>query len=198
MVFQDYALFPHLSVYNNVAFGLKELTATAKQQRILETLDIVGLSTETDKFHHELSGGQQQRVTLARALAMRPRLLLMDEPFSNLDVTLREKLSTEVRSILKECKTSALFVTHNQLEAFALADVVGVMQSGKILQWDSSYNLYHKPISPFVAGFIGEGRLLQASMENGCAVHTALGCLSGEFTQKEGESVGSTAIKKRL
>lgn len=184
MVFQDYALFPHLSVHDNVAFGLKELTATEKQQRICSTLDMVGLSTETDKFPHELSGGQQQRVALARALAMRPRLLLMDEPFSNLDVTLREKLSTEVRSILKECKTSALFVTHNQLEAFALADVVGVMQSGKILQWDSSYNLYHKPASPFVANFIGEGRFLQASMEDGCKVHTALGCLSGKFTQE--------------
>ncbi len=183
MVFQDYALFPHLSVYDNVAFGLMELTAAPKQQRIHETLDMVGLSKETDKYPHELSGGQQQRVALARALAMRPRLLLMDEPFSNLDVTLREKLSTEVRSILKECRTSALFVTHNQLEAFALADVVGVMLNGKIMQWDSSYNLYHKPASSFVANFIGEGRFLQASIKNGCKVHTALGCLSCEYSQ---------------
>ncbi len=187
MVFQDYALFPHLSVYGNVAFGLKELSLTESHKRVNETLEMVGLSAELEKYPHELSGGQQQRVALARALAIRPKLLLMDEPFSNLDVTLRERLSTEVRAILKECGTTALFVTHNQLEAFALADVVGVMKDGEILQWDSPYNLYHKPRSTFIADFIGEGRFLTASMHGECHVHTALGCLNGEFIREPQE-----------
>lgn len=178
MVFQDYALFPHLSVYENVAFGLKNLPKEARGQRVNETLTMVGLQEVDSKYPHELSGGQQQRVALARALAMRPRLLLMDEPFSNLDVSLRERLSMEVRAILKKCNTTALFVTHNQQEAFALADVIGVMDGGRLQQWDTGYNLYHKPRNTFVAGFVGEGSLLKAACLPQGGVATALGVLN--------------------
>jgi iron(III) transport system ATP-binding protein len=134
MVFQDYALFPHLSVAGNIGFGLRGTAAAPR--RIDELLAVVGLVGQGHKYPHELSGGQQQRVALARALAPRPHLLLLDEPFSNLDVELRERLSLEVRAILKETGTAAILVTHDQHEAFAVADVVGIMHAGRIEQWD--------------------------------------------------------------
>ncbi|MFN3884820.1 MAG: ABC transporter ATP-binding protein, partial [Rhodocyclaceae bacterium] len=133
MVFQDYALFPHLTVAGNIGFGLREKSALARRH-VDELLALVGLSGQGDKYPHELSGGQQQRVALARALAPRPHLLLLDEPFSNLDVELRQRLSLEVRDILKETGTAAILVTHDQHEAFAVADVVGVMHEGRIEQ----------------------------------------------------------------
>ncbi len=157
MVFQDFALFPHLSVADNVAFGVAALPRAERQARVQEMLALVGLSQAGPRAPHQLSGGQQQRVALARALAPRPRLLLLDEPFSSLDVDLRERLAQEVRGILKESGTTALLVTHDQLEAFALADVVGVMNQGHLEQWDDAYTLYHRPASRFVAGFIGHG-----------------------------------------
>lgn len=157
VVFQDYALFPHLSVVDNLAFGLRSLSAEERKSRIAKLLSLVGLTTQEKKFPHELSGGQQQRVALARALAPQPDLLLLDEPFSNLDVDLRERLATEVRDILKEIGTTAVLVTHDQHEAFAIADQIGVMQHGSIVQWDSAYNLYHRPSTRFVADFIGLG-----------------------------------------
>lgn len=157
VVFQDYALFPHLSIEDNIAFGLRKLSSGEREQRVSRLLDLVGLSVQRSKYPHELSGGQQQRVALARALAPRPDLLLMDEPFSNLDIDLRERLATEVREILKELNTTAVLVTHDQHEAFAIADQIGVMQEGQILQWDNAYNLYHRPANRFVADFIGQG-----------------------------------------
>ena len=157
VVFQDYALFPHLSVADNVGFGLHRLPAAERRERVQQLLQMTGLSSQSKKFPHELSGGQQQRVALARALAPRPRLLLLDEPFSNLDIDLRERLAGEVRDILKELGTTAVLVTHDQHEAFAIADSVGVMRAGAIVQWDSAYNLYHKPADRFVADFIGQG-----------------------------------------
>ncbi|WP_370691628.1 ABC transporter ATP-binding protein [Herminiimonas sp.] len=157
VVFQDYALFPHLSVADNLAFGLRGLSAQERQSRVAKLLSLVGLTSQEKKFPHELSGGQQQRVALARALAPQPDLLLLDEPFSNLDVDLRERLATEVRDILKETGTTAVLVTHDQHEAFAIADQIGVMQNGAIVQWDSAYNLYHRPATRFVADFIGLG-----------------------------------------
>jgi iron(III) transport system ATP-binding protein len=181
MVFQDYALFPHLSVAENVAFGVRGVAADARRLRAAATLDMVGLGQAGNKYPHELSGGQQQRVALARALATRPRLLLMDEPFSNLDVTLRERLSTEVRAILKQCGTTALFVTHNQMEAFALADVIGVMRHGVIDQWDTASHLYHTPRSRFVAGFVGEGRFIAAVRSGAATLDTALGPLAADL-----------------
>jgi iron(III) transport system ATP-binding protein len=157
MVFQDYALFPHLNIGRNVAFGIDHLPRTQRQSRVAEVLELVGLSGQESRFPHELSGGQQQRVALARALAPRPRLLLLDEPFSNLDVDLRERLAHEVRGILKAANTTALFVTHDQLEAFAVGDTIGVMNQGELHQWDNAYTLYHRPATRFVAEFIGHG-----------------------------------------
>lgn len=179
MVFQDYALFPHLTVFDNVAFGVKGMDKAQTVLRVTELLQTVGLDQVQGKYPHELSGGQQQRVALARALAPQPKLLLMDEPFSNLDVTLRERLSLEVREILKAQGTTALMVTHNQHEAFAMADVVGVMKSGVVQQWDTAYNLYHRPTNPYVANFVGEGVLLPAVVSPECEVETGLGVLSG-------------------
>jgi len=179
LVFQDYALFPHLSVANNVAFGLSALPATDRRMRVVEMLDLVGLSHEAKAYPHQLSGGQQQRVALARALAPRPRLLLLDEPFSNLDVELREKLSLEVRDILKQEAITALLVTHDQHEAFAMADVIGVMNRGVIQQWDTPYNLYHQPANRFVADFIGQGVLLPGEVLNSRQVEIELGVLEG-------------------
>jgi iron(III) transport system ATP-binding protein len=157
MVFQDYALFPHLSVAANVAFGLHHLSSAARRARVQQVLDLVGLAHAAKRAPHQLSGGQQQRVALARALAPAPRLLLLDEPFSSLDVDLRERLAQEVRAILKQAATTALFVTHDQLEAFAVGDVIGVMNQGALAQWDDAYTLYHRPATRFVADFIGHG-----------------------------------------
>jgi len=179
LVFQDYALFPHLNVEKNVAFGLSALPATDRRMRVTEMLDLVGLGHEAAAYPHQLSGGQQQRVALARALAPRPRLLLLDEPFSNLDVELREKLSLEVRDILKQEAITALLVTHDQHEAFAMADVIGVMNKGVIQQWDTPYNLYHQPANRFVADFVGQGVLLPGNVLNSRQVEIELGVLEG-------------------
>ncbi|HYC35630.1 MAG TPA: ABC transporter ATP-binding protein [Usitatibacter sp.] len=174
-VFQDYALFPHLDVAANVGFGLRGLARRERDARVRELLEAVGLPDAARKFPHELSGGQMQRVALARALAPRPQLLLLDEPFSNLDVELRERLSLEVRAILKSLGTTALLVTHDQHEAFAMADRVGVMNQGVVEQWDAPYTLYHRPATRFIADFIGEGVLIEARAEAGDAIRTPLG-----------------------
>ena len=181
MVFQDYALFPHLDVERNVGFGLTHLKAGIRHQRVSEVLSLVGLPNAGASFPHQLSGGQQQRVALARALAPSPRLLLLDEPFSNLDVDLRERLAHEVRGILKAAGATALFVTHDQLEAFAIGDRIGVMRQGKLHQWDDAYALYHRPSTRFVADFIGHGvfshaRLVQQG--DNVLVRTSLGDLT--------------------
>jgi iron(III) transport system ATP-binding protein len=183
MVFQDYALFPHLTILDNVAFGLRDMEKAKRMHRVDETLELVGLTNEGTKYPHEISGGQQQRVALARALAPKPKLLLMDEPFSNLDVTLRERLSMEVRDILNEYGTTALFVTHNQFEAFAVADKIGVMHRGEILQWDTAHNLYHRPASPQIADFVGEGTLIFGLVRSDSTIETGLGPLKG-FSSK--------------
>ena len=184
MVFQDFALFPHLNVAGNVAFGLSHLSASERDSRVGEVLDLVGLGTACKRFPHELSGGQQQRVALARALAPKPRLLLLDEPFSNLDVDLRERLAHEVRGILKAAGATALFVTHDQLEAFAIGDRIGVMHQGQLHQWEDAYALYHRPATRFVADFIGHGVFAHARIQqhgNEVVVHTAL----GDFTDMQ-------------
>jgi iron(III) transport system ATP-binding protein len=182
MVFQDYALFPHLNVAKNVAFGLTHLSAAARSRRVDEVLDLVGMGASHQRFAHELSGGQQQRVALARALAPEPRLLLLDEPFSNLDVDLRERLAHEVRAILKAAGATALFVTHDQLEAFAIGDRIGVMHEGRLHQWDDAYALYHRPATRFVADFIGHGVFVPATLvhqDGGVVARTPLGDLAG-------------------
>ena len=167
MVFQDYALFPHLTVGGNVAFGIHQLPRAEQAARVAEVLQLVGLSGSEQRYPHELSGGQQQRVALARALAPRPQLMLLDEPFSNLDVDLRERLAHEVRDILKAAGATALFVTHDQLEAFAIGDVIGVMHEGHLHQWDDAYTLYHRPATRFVADFIGHGVFAPATLVQG-------------------------------
>lgn len=191
MVFQDYALFPHLNVRDNVAFGLKGLSATDKKATVQQMIDTVGLSEMGQRFPHELSGGQQQRVALARALAPKPDLILMDEPFSNLDVDLRERVSHEVREILKQAGTTAILVTHDQQEAFALSDLIGVMDQGQLLQWDTPYNLYHEPNCQFVADFIGQGVFLRGKLASPDSVDTEIGTLKGNraYTWKTGTSV---------
>ena len=178
MVFQDYALFPHLSIADNVAFGIAALPKAERRARTLEMLELVGLAHAASRAPHQLSGGQQQRVALARALAPRPRLLLLDEPFSSLDVDLRERLAQEVREILKSSGTTALLVTHDQLEAFAVGDLIGVMNKGQLEQWDDAYSLYHRPASRFVAQFIGHGVFAPAQIvacAHGPCVHTPVG-----------------------
>ena len=164
MVFQDYALFPHLSIGRNVAFGIQHLPRAERVARVTEVLALVDLAGSENRFPHELSGGQQQRVALARALAPRPQLMLLDEPFSNLDVELRERLAHEVRGILKAAQATALFVTHDQLEAFAIGDTIGVMHEGRLHQWDDAYTLYHQPATRFVADFIGHGVFTPATL----------------------------------
>ncbi|MBP6901654.1 MAG: ABC transporter ATP-binding protein [Burkholderiaceae bacterium] len=173
MVFQDHALFPHLSVADNVGFGLRgRADARARVQQMLDT---VGLGHAGARYPHELSGGQQQRVALARALAPQPRLLLLDEPFANLDVELRERLGGELRALLKVSDTTALLVTHDQHEAFAIADEIGIMSDGRIQQWDTAYNLYHQPANRFVADFVGQGAFLPGVVSGQGVVRVELG-----------------------
>jgi len=181
MVFQDYALFPHLDVGRNVGFGIEHLPRAERAARVAQALELVGLGGTERQHPHELSGGQQQRVALARALAPRPQLLLLDEPFSNLDVDLRERLAHEVRSILKAAGITALFVTHDQMEAFAIGDAIGVMHESRLHQWDDAYTLYHRPATRFVADFIGHGVFAPATLRevaNQVVVETPLGELT--------------------
>jgi iron(III) transport system ATP-binding protein len=180
MVFQDYALFPHLSVLDNVAFGLHRLDRTARRRQAADMLATVGLSDYSASYPHQLSGGQQQRVALARALAPGPALVLLDEPFSSLDVDLRERLGHEVRSILKSLNATALLVTHDQQEAFAVADMVGVMRDGRLEQWDSPYELYHRPVTRFVADFIGQGAFISGEVVGEGAVRTEVGVVRAD------------------
>ena len=188
MVFQDHALFPHLTVAANVAFGLRgQADATARAQQMLDT---VGLGGAGPRYPHQLSGGQQQRVALARALAPSPRLLLLDEPFSNLDIELREHLGGELRLLLKAAGTTALLVTHDQHEAFAIADEIGVMRDGRIQQWDSAYRLYHQPGNRFVADFVGQGVFLPGTLRPGQCIQMELGLLSRSEPVSGADAVG--------
>jgi len=183
MVFQDYALFPHLTVAENIAFGLHGVARGARGRRVAGLVETVGLGGHAHKYPHELSGGQQQRVALARALAPEPELLLLDEPFSNLDVEMRERLGADVREIIKRTQTTAVLVTHDQQEAFAIADEIGIMEAGRIVQWDSAYNLYHRPASRFIADFVGQGVFLPGNVRSSRAVEIELGTLAGEIPQ---------------
>lgn len=186
MVFQDFALFPHLTVDKNIGFGLSKLNRKDRQSRIHKLIKMVGLEGHDAKYPHEISGGQQQRVALARAIAPQPDILLLDEPFSSLDTALRESLAKDVRTLLKENNITAIFVTHDQNEAFALADKVGVMNAGQLLQWDTPYNLYHNPNSRFVANFIGEGKIISGWINEKKDLETHLGTVEhGDGWQHE-------------
>ena len=179
MVFQDYALFPHMTVLQNIAFGLQGFPGKQRAERINEVVDLLAIGKFLGKYPHRLSGGQQQRVALARAIVNRPRLLMLDEPFASLDFDLREQLAREVRNILKKDGITAVLVSHNQFEAFAMADIVGVINSGRLLQWDSAFNLYHKPANAYVADFVGEGMFIGGKVITANEVQTELGLITG-------------------
>jgi iron(III) transport system ATP-binding protein len=182
VVFQDYALFPHLNVAQNIAFGLHQQSSEQKHQRVTELLTLVGLPGYNSRYPHALSGGQQQRIALARAMAAKPDLLLLDEPFSSLDAELRYDLAKDLRAILKYENTTALMVTHDQHEAFAMADVIGVMNNGGLLQWTDAYALYHRPVNRFVATFIGDGVFLPATVDDNIQLNSILGVFPTHHT----------------
>ena len=184
MVFQDYALFPHLTIADNVGFGLKDLKKPERRQKVMELLNLVHLQDLADSYPHQLSGGQQQRVALARALAPEPTLILLDEPFSNLDTDLRRRLSLDVREILKTLGISAILVTHDQQEAFAMCDQIAVLQSGQIQQWDVPYNLYHEPSNRFVASFVGRGGFIPGKALGPDIIESELGIIHGNRAYK--------------
>ncbi len=179
MVFQDYALFPHLTVAQNIAFGLSRSSSAERSKRVGGLLELIGLPEYGKHYPHQLSGGQQQRIALARALAPKPELILLDEPFSNLDADLRARLSKEVRNLLKQEQTSAILVTHDQQEAFAMADKIGIMHEGRLKQWDTPYNLYHRPADAFTARFIGTGVMLRGKVSGDRCVELAIGEFCG-------------------
>lgn len=179
MVFQDFALFPHLSSEDNIGFGLRSWSRAARSQRIGELLSFVEMETHRHAYPHQLSGGEQQRIALARAMAPRPSLILLDEPFSSMDVELRAKLARDVRRILNDQGVTALMVTHDQHEAFAMADNIAILNTGRIQQVDTPYNLYHHPANRFVADFIGEGVFLSGRVNTDQRIETALGLLPG-------------------
>ena len=191
MVFQDYALFPHMNVNQNISFGLRNKTEKEKKYVVAQMLEVVDLSNYGERYIHELSGGQQQRVALARALAPEPKLILLDEPFSNLDIEMRERLSRDVRDILKSRGATGVLVTHDQHEAFSFGDMIAVMNKGQILQRDSAYNLYHSPINRFVADFIGQGVFIKGNLTSHDTVETAIGKIKGDraYEWSEGTKV---------
>lgn len=171
IVFQDYALFPHMTVFENVAFGLrlKKLPKSEVERRVRDVLEFVGLAGMEKRYPEQLSGGQQQRVALARALVIEPRVLLLDEPLSNLDAKIRERLRGEIKRIQRETGTTTIYVTHDQEEAMAISDRIAVMKDGRILQVGEPLELYYHPKTEFVARFLGTANILELEAENGRA-----------------------------
>jgi iron(III) transport system ATP-binding protein len=200
MVFQDYALFPHLTVAKNVAFGLaqprrKRFTPAQIQSLTQAAIALVGLSGLEQRYPHELSGGQQQRVALARAIAPQPAIILLDEPLSNLDVQVRLRLRQEIRRILKTTNTAAIFVTHDQEEAMAIADRVGVMQQGQLVQIGPPEELYHHPRSRFVADFVTQANFLPAQRKAN-HWHTEVGQFPLDPTHPTTNPIGEIMIRQ--
>ena len=184
MVFQGYALFPHLTIRDNIGFGLHQMPAEQRRTAVDDLLQLVQLQDYATVYPHQLSGGQQQRVALARALAPNPRLLLLDEPFSNLDTELRRTLSLEVRNILKQRNTTAILVTHDRTEAFNMADEIGVMVAGQLQQWGSAEELYHNPSNALVASFICDGKFVRGEVLDNGRVQTLFGELPARNTDR--------------
>ncbi len=179
MVFQDYALFPHMRVEENVAYGLRLARVPQKEikQRVAETLQFVGLTGLADRWPNQLSGGQQQRVALARALIVQPKVLLLDEPLSNLDAHLREHMRWELRALQQRLKITFLYVTHDQSEALAMSDWIAVMNGGHVEQWGEPWEIYYHPRTAFMADFVGSANLLPATVaeQTGNTLTTRLG-----------------------
>lgn len=184
MIFQDYALFPHLTVAENIAFGLKNEAGQHKLLKVEEMLGLVHLKGYGARYPHQLSGGQQQRVAIARSLAYKPDLLLLDEPFSNIDTQVRHELIREIRKIFKEQGVTAIFVTHSREEAFAFADKMAVMNHGVIEQYGTASELYYQPSSKFVADFLGGGSYLAAKRISNSEFETHLGMVEANAQQE--------------
>jgi len=186
LIFQDYALFPHLNVFDNVAFSLtNKLSKAEKQQRVESVLSLVQLSELAKRFPHQLSGGQQQRIAIARALAYQPELMLLDEPFSNLDQHVRFQLIHEIRQLFKQHQMSALFVTHSKEEGFAFADRIALMQAGKIVQIDTAQKLYRQPSSAYVADFMGQSNYIDVTVADKCTYQSCFGLLASNVVIEE-------------
>ena len=188
MVFQEYALFPHLRVQENIAFGLRRLSRSERKVRVQEMLRLVGLEGFERRYPHELSGGQQQRVALARALVQHPVLLLLDEPFSNLDPDMAGRMRQELHDLLRRTKTTTMLVTHDHDEAFAMADRIAVLNQGRLEQFDTPETIYHMPATPFVADFVGQADFIPGTVSSGM-VHTELGEFPDTLECEDGTSV---------
>ena len=188
MVFQEYALFPHLRVADNVAFGLRHLTAEERAAQVETMLAMVGLTGMERRYPHQLSGGQQQRVALARALAPKPVVLLLDEPFSNLDPDMTGKMREDLLQLLRQTRTTAVLVTHDHEEAFAMADQIAVLNNGRLEQLDTPEAIYHMPASPFVADFVGQADFIPGKVEDDKVI-TELGDFPNERLFPTGTSV---------
>ena len=188
MVFQEYALFPHLRVQDNIAFGLRHLARSERTARVQEMLRLTGLEGFERRYPHELSGGQQQRVALARALVQNPVVLLLDEPFSNLDPDMAGRMRQELHDLLRRTKTTTLLVTHDHDEAFAMADRIAVLNQGRLEQFDTPEMMYHMPATPFVADFVGQADFIPGTVSQGM-VHTELGEFSNTIECEDGTAV---------
>ena len=195
MMFQDYALFPHLTVENNIAFGLSKMSKAQKQHRVDEMLKLVHLIGCADRFPHQLSGGQQQRVAIARALAYKPSLLLLDEPFSNIDTQVRFELIADIRRIIKATQVSAVFVTHSKEEAFAFSDTLAIMHRGKIAQQGTPEQLFAAPSSKEVAEFLGQGIYLEAEVLTTTEYNTPFGLVKSYIGHEHRASVGKIYVR---
>ncbi len=186
MVFQDYALFPHYTVGENIAFGISNESAAYKKQRVGEVLEMVGLQGFEKRYSHNLSGGQQQRVALARALAPKPKLILLDEPFSDLDGLLKDQLREEMRNIIQRANATALFVTHDMRDALSSADRIAIMRNGSIVQTGTPRELYDNPKDSYVANFFGKINTFNVRVEGGC-FRLSTGCIEDVNNYGDGE-----------
>lgn len=190
IIFQDLALFPHLSCKDNILFGITNYSADHKRQRLDRLCNLLDITSIKDKFPHEISGGQQQRIAIARALAPGPEILLLDEPFSALDEELKETLMHDVKNLLKEEKITTIVITHNIKEAFQLSDKIAFLDNKKIMQFDTAYNLYHKPYTKEIANFCGIGSFINGTVIDSNHVSTILGNLFGDTSKfKVGSNV---------
>ncbi len=188
MVFQEYALFPHLRVQDNIAFGLSQLTRSLRAARVQKMLRLTGLEGFERRYPHELSGGQQQRVALARALVQNPVVLLLDEPFSNLDPDMAGRMRQELHDLLRRTKTTTILVTHDHDEAFAMADRIAVLNQGRLEQFDTPEMMYHLPATPFVADFVGQADFIPGTVSHGM-VQTELGEFPDTLECQDGTAV---------
>tara|TARA_Y100000389_G_C17460712_1_gene521413 strand:+ start:848 stop:1897 length:1050 start_codon:yes stop_codon:yes gene_type:complete len=190
VIFQDLALFPHLTVRENIIFGLYKKTQQDKNNRAAQLEDMLNISSITNRYPHQISGGQQQRVAIARAIAPKPTILLLDEPFSALDEELKESLMNDIKYILKKEATTAILITHNPKEAFTMSDKIAFLSDGKICQYDTPYNIYHKPLSKEIANFFGITSFLKATIKDTNHIETVLGTIFGNTEKfKKGEDV---------